>query len=123
VFSPRRRCLASTTFTERRFQLMAKKGWKAPVYRTYSFVDKDPMIDKIRTVVGDSGLKYSQIHAVSDVTSQTLRNWFHGDTKRPQFATLNAVAISLGHELQLVPGRGHNTTAASARPRVRRRSR
>lgn len=101
---------------------MAKSVWKAPVYRTYSFADKDPMIDKIRTVVGDSGLKYSQINARSDVTTQTLRNWFHGGTKRPQFATLNAVAISLGHELQLVPGRGHNV-AASARPRARRRSR
>ncbi len=102
---------------------MAKKEWKAPVYRTYRFVDKDPMIDKLRTAVSDSGMKYSQIHEESDVSTATLRNWFHGDTKRPQFATLNAVAIALGLELQLMPRRMKTRTAASAKPRARRSSR
>jgi len=95
---------------------MAKREWKAPVYRTYRFIDKDPIIDKLRTAVSDSKMKYSEIHEESDVTVGTLRNWFHGDTKRPQFATLNAVALAIGCELQLVSKRRQ----AAARPRIRR---
>ena len=75
-------------------------------YRSYSFKDKDPIIDKIRTVVGDSGLDYGQIRDKSDVSIGTLRNWFHGETRRPQFATLNAVARALGHELTISPVKG-----------------
>lgn len=75
-------------------------------YRSYSFKEKDPIIDKVRTIVSDSGLSYTQINEKSDVAQGTLRNWFHGDTKRPQFATLNAVARALGHELTLTPTKG-----------------
>lgn len=91
-------------------------------YRTYAFTDKDPMIDKIGAIVSDSGKKFSQISDDTGVSSQTLRNWFNGATCRPQFATLNAVASGLGHELQLVPSRGHNSGVTprkrNGRPRV-----
>lgn len=80
---------------------MAKRN--PPVYRTYKFTDKDPMIDKIRTIVGDAHLKYTEIHELSGVSTTTLYNWFLGSTKRPQFATLNAVAMTAGHRLDLVP--------------------
>ena len=80
---------------------MAKRTIIKP-YRTYSFRNKDPMIDKIRTVVEDSGKGYLSIHETSGVSTTTLYNWFHGKTRRPQFASLNAVARALDHELQLV---------------------
>ena len=80
------------------------KGYLSP-YRTYVFVDKDPIIDKIRTVVEDSNESYNAIHAASGVSTTTLYNWFHGKTRRPQFATVNAVALALNHELRLMPNK------------------
>ncbi len=69
------------------------------VYKSYSFKDKDPIIDRLRTVVEDSGQSYEDIHDASGVTTSTLYNWFSGSTRRPQFATINAVARALGHHL------------------------
>ena len=70
-------------------------------YKSYVFRNKDPIIDKIRTVVQNSGESYKSIQEDSGVSSATLYNWFNGATKRPQFATVNAVAMALGHELKL----------------------
>ena len=77
----------------------------ATVYNTYRFKDKDPAIDKLRTVVQDSGKSYVDIHVASGVTVTTLRNWFKGGTRRPQHATLMAVARSLGYDYRLVKQR------------------
>ena len=74
-------------------------------YRSYVFRNKDPAIDKIRTVVEDSGKGYLAISESSGVSTTTLYNWFHGKTRRPQFASMNAVALALGHEFRLVPKR------------------
>jgi hypothetical protein len=72
-------------------------------YKSYSFTDKDPIIDEIRTVIKDSGVSHAWIEDQSGVTSQTLRSWFYGTTKKPQAATINAVARSLGYKLGFVP--------------------
>jgi transcriptional regulator with XRE-family HTH domain len=80
--------------------LLVSKGF---VYKSYNFIDKDPIIDELRTVVQDSGHSYKQIHEDSGVSTQTLSNWFSGDTRRPQAASLNAVARALGYKLGFVP--------------------
>lgn len=72
-------------------------------YKSYSFIDKDPIIDEVRTMVNDSGANYKWIEEHSGVTSATLYNWFNGRTKKPQAATLNAVARCLGYKLGFVP--------------------
>jgi transcriptional regulator with XRE-family HTH domain len=74
------------------------------IYRTYNMVDKDPAIDKVRTIVQDEGL-FKNLSAVSDISSvsaSTLNNWFHGETKRPQNATIQAVLSSLGYKTEYV---------------------
>ena len=76
-------------------------GYLKP-YRSYVFRTKDPVIDTIRTAVQDSGLSYTDISADSGVSAGTLTNWFTGSTRRPQFATVNAIARSLGKEFVLV---------------------
>jgi hypothetical protein len=83
---------------------MAKKNGKPTgrtiaVYKSYSFVDKDPIIDKLRTVVQDSKKSNEEVHALSGVSTSTLDGWFRGRTKRPQFATINAVGRALGYDL------------------------
>lgn len=69
---------------------------KVRMYRTYMFKDKDPVIDHLRTAM--NGHKWSKVSTDSGVSVGTLSNWFVGETKRPQFATVAAVARSLGPE-------------------------
>jgi hypothetical protein len=72
-------------------------------YKSYSFISKDPIIDEIRTIYKDSGTNYKWIEDNSGVSTVTLRNWFFGETKKPQAATINAVLRSLGYKLAIVP--------------------
>jgi hypothetical protein len=72
------------------------------LYRSYNFIDKDPAIDRLRTMVQDEGLKYHEIQILSGVAETTMRNWFHGDTRMPQHATMAAVASALGYDWELV---------------------
>lgn len=84
-------------------------------YKTYRFKDKDPMIDKIRTVLqleypgtrkNGSLINYALASSHSGVSETTLRNWFEGETRRPQFASMCATARGAGHDLVLVPTAG-----------------
>jgi hypothetical protein len=72
-------------------------------YKSYSFVDKDPIIDEIRTIVQQHGSTYKDIHEHSGVSAGTLTAWFTGSTRKPQAATINAVVRSMGWKLMLAP--------------------
>src|SRR5262245_21894348 len=88
---------------------MAKKvthGGGYKLYKTYSFKDKDPIIDQLRTLIQDQEEQYSSVSLMSGVSTTTLYNWFHGETKRPQFASVMAVARSLGYDLVVVKREG-----------------
>jgi transcriptional regulator with XRE-family HTH domain len=94
---------------------MAKNGNghyrnKGPLrlYRSYNFVDKDPVIDKVRTLVAREGLKHKDVERISGVSSTTLHNWFDGQTRRPQFATVAAVTSSLGYSAKFVKSKQVN---------------
>jgi DNA-binding phage protein len=69
------------------------------VYPSYLFKDHDPILDKIDTLIADSGQSFAKIERSSGVTVTTLGNWRKRKTKRPQFATVNAVVRALGGEL------------------------
>lgn len=71
------------------------RGFISP-YRNYQFMDKDPAIDLARTAIEDSGKSYQKIHEGSNVSTTTLYNWFHGKTRRPQFATVASVLLTCG---------------------------
>lgn len=72
------------------------------LYKTYSFKDKDPAIDQLRTVVQKEKASYKDIFESSGVSVSTIYNWFDGPTRRPQHATIMAVARALGHDYKLV---------------------
>ena len=76
----------------------AKKGnsHSKALYRTYVFRDKDPVIDVLRTAKDDSKAKTSAIAETSGVSPSTIHNWFMGKTRKPQFATVVAVARAIG---------------------------
>ena len=69
---------------------------RVKLYKTYVFRDKDPVIDHLRTVVQQDGCRRAKIAEDSGVSATTLSNWFEGTTRRPQFATVAAVARSMG---------------------------
>ena len=90
---------------------MAKgNGKKGPLrlYRSYNFIDKDPVIDRVRTIVQREGLKYKDIERLSTVKAQTLTSWFEGDTKRPQYAAIAAVTGALGYKTDFVKAKEIN---------------
>lgn len=70
------------------------------LYRTYSYIEKNPVIDKVRTLVEDEGLmtNLTALHEISGVHESTFRNWWFGDTKNPQHSTVAAIITSLGYE-------------------------
>jgi hypothetical protein len=73
---------------------------KIKVYRSYEFIDKDPVIERIREMIEKERLlkKPGIVHELSGVSRQTIHNWFYGETRRPQYATVMAVAGSLGYQ-------------------------
>lgn len=72
-------------------------------YKSYNFVDKDPMIDQVRTIISDSHMTYKAISEASGVGAYTIRKWLDGDTKKPQAATFNAVLRACGYKLSIRP--------------------
>jgi hypothetical protein len=65
-------------------------------YKSYLFVDKDPIIDAVRTAQANSGLSFEEIHAKGGATPSTLYGWFYKDVKRPQFTTVAATMLAMG---------------------------
>ena len=71
------------------------------IYKSYSFIDKDPIIDRLRTALKDSGMSYADVEREGGPTASCLGAWFDGNTKRPQFATAMAAARAMGYDLVL----------------------
>lgn len=73
---------------------------KFHVYRNYSFLHKDPVIDKMRTLVADEGLKWKDAALIADMSPSTIENWFKGSTRRPQFSSIASLTHSLGYSME-----------------------
>ena len=69
------------------------------LYSSYNFIDKDPVIDLMRTVSEKQEIGIPRIAAQSGVSEGTIRNWFYGKTKKPQFATVAAVMAAMGYRV------------------------
>jgi hypothetical protein len=71
-------------------------AYRGKPYLTYRFIDKDPVIDVLRTAQQDANIKPGKIATASGVSPSTIHGWFYGKTRKPQFATVVAVARSIG---------------------------
>lgn len=80
------------------------------IYKSYSFKDKDPVIDEMRTLFQKEGLFTAQgfksVHEAGAPTISTFNKWFKGDTRRPQNAAIMATAHALGYERNWVKKKG-----------------
>ena len=77
-------------------------------YRAYSFTDKDPIIDVLRTIKRDAEMSDREIMDGGGPTVGTLRNWFNGKTRRPQFATVAAASVAMGATSLPLTSEGRN---------------
>lgn len=68
----------------------------------YRRIDKDPVIDLIRTGVETSGRRMADITARAGIHYNTLHNWLYGRTRRPQNITIELVLLELGMERRCV---------------------
>ena len=69
------------------------------LYKSYSFTDKDPIIDRLRTAVADAGWTWTRLSVESGVSRHCIAEWFDGKTKRPAHATIAAAFSALGFDL------------------------
>ena len=64
--------------------------------RTYKFRknEQDPVIDRIRTCMQDTGYDVARVAKESGVSYGAIHNWIEGVTMRPQYATACAAIRS-----------------------------
>lgn len=80
------------------------------VYRTYRFISKDPVIDKMRTAIQAEaarlGVKehvvWRQIEEAGGPKAGTHKGWFRGGTRKPQHAACEASMRAIGKEFAIV---------------------
>jgi hypothetical protein len=80
------------------------------VLRTYRFIDKDPVCDRVKTVDQDEGLE-KRLQVVADLAGlniNTVRALLFGGTKSPQNRTIMAIMTSLGYEHSFAKSRKLN---------------
>lgn len=72
-------------------------------YKTYSFKDHDPILDKLDRVIELGGNPTRQTIAdKSGLTVGTLHRWHHRAVKKPQFASVVAAIKAIGGNVVVV---------------------
>jgi hypothetical protein len=73
-------------------------------------LDKDPVVDELRTLVQDEGMakKLYNLAELASLSPGTIYNLFEGDTRKPQHATVMAIITCLGYRRQFVKDRKLN---------------
>jgi hypothetical protein len=79
-------------------------GGGMKMYKAYTFRDKDPAIDELRTMVEDhfgKRVNHTSLRKIAEEggpTASCMVGWFFGTTKRPQSATLEAAGRAMGFQ-------------------------
>lgn len=60
--------------------------------------NKDPIIDQIRTIFDDEGMSIYDSNKNGGPSVTAMHNWFEGETRRPQYATITAALRSAGYD-------------------------
>lgn len=70
--------------------------------RSYNFIDKDPEIDRFRTIWQREHLRESDLAVLAGLAVTTVKNMFGGETRQPRHSTFAKMAGALGYEYDLV---------------------
>ena len=85
---------------------------RLPIYKSYTFRDKDPAVDELRTVIEDhygervSNKVLRKIQEGGGPTAGCMAGWYFRTTKRPQNATLEAAGRAMGYRRVWQPMKG-----------------
>lgn len=75
-------------------------------YRCCNFTDKNPVIDRMRTVLQREGYFSKKrrriLHQLSGVALATYDGWFEGGTRSPRSETIYATMNSIGYKEEFV---------------------
>jgi DNA-binding phage protein len=63
-------------------------------YKSYVFRSIDPIMDELMPILRSN--KASELSKLSGVSTATMYQWRKRKTRRPQFATVSAVALAAG---------------------------
>lgn len=71
--------------------------------RSYNFIDKDPEIDKFRTMFQKERKLFREgdLAVLAGLSTSTVKNMFGGKTSKPQHATFAKMAAAMGYEYGL----------------------
>lgn len=69
--------------------------------RSYNFIDKDPEIDRFRTLWQKDHIKEADLAVLAGLSNTTVHNMFGGKTRKPQHATFAKMAGALGYKYTL----------------------
>jgi len=77
------------------------KGGTLWLHRSYNNVEKDPEIDKFRTIYQKEHIKENDLAILSGLASTTVTNLFGGQTRQPRHSTFAKIAGAMGYEYGL----------------------
>jgi transcriptional regulator with XRE-family HTH domain len=82
---------------------MAKSNGRGSLWlmRSYNFVDKDPEVDRFRSIWQKEHLKESDLAVLAGLSPSTVKNMFGGKTRKPQHATFAKMAGAMGYKYGL----------------------
>jgi hypothetical protein len=92
--------MAHSDGRSKRIQRPAGRQRRGITYKSYNFIDKDPIIYEVWDVV--KGVSWSYIEEESGVSRACLQGWFYGATRKPQQATIRAVLRSVGYDIRIL---------------------
>ena len=91
--------MAKKTTKKSRAKKSKRVGLKP--YEAYWFEGQDPVVEKVLDTVDKVGVKPKALSTDSGVAVSTIGNWRKKNTKRPQFATLNATLRAVNKEFTI----------------------
>lgn len=71
-----------------------RRGGILRLDKSYNFVDKKPVIDQLRTLIGEAD--WAEVAEHGHVSKTTIYNWFMGRTISPRVITVNKVLEAYG---------------------------
>lgn len=69
--------------------------------RSYNFVDKDPEVDRFRTLWQKERIKEADLAVLAGLAPATVHNMFGGETRQPRHSTFAKMAGALGYKYEL----------------------
>jgi transcriptional regulator with XRE-family HTH domain len=95
------------------------RGGSLWLQRSYSFVDKDPEVDRFRTLWQKEHIKETELAVLAGCAASTVHNMFGGKTKKPQHATFAKLAGAMGYKYTLQRDDGREPNYEKELPKAR----